>query len=168
MFLACKYARENNIPYLGICLGMQIALIEYARNVLGIKEASSTEFELDTKEPLITLIEGKNKEVIGGTLRLGLYPCSLKKGSLVEKIYCQEEIKERHRHRYEFNNDYKKRFEGSSLVFAGINEERNLVEMIELKDHKWFVASQFHPEFASRPNKPHPLIKSFIEVALKD
>ena len=168
MFLTSKYARENNIPYLGICLGMQVALIEYARNVLGIKEASSAEFEADTKEPIIALMEGKNREMIGGTLRLGLYPCSLKKGSLAEKIYGKEEIKERHRHRYEFNNDYKEKFANSSLEFAGINKEKNLVEMIELKDHKWFVATQFHPEFASRPNKPHPLFKSFIEASLKD
>ena len=113
-------------------------------------------------------MEGKNREMIGGTLRLGLYPCSLKKGSLAEKIYGKEEIKERHRHRYEFNNDYKEKFANSSLEFAGINKEKNLVEMIELKDHKWFVATQFHPEFASRPNKPHPLFKSFIEASLKD
>ena len=168
MFLTCKYARENNVPYLGICLGMQVALIEYARNVISIKEATSTEFEPNTKEPLITLMEGKNREVIGGTLRLGLYPCFLKKDSLVQKIYGKEEIKERHRHRYEFNNSYKEKLESSSLVFSGINKEKNLVEMIELKDHKWFVATQFHPEFASRPNKPHPLFKSFIEATLKD
>lgn len=168
MFLTCKYARENNVPYLGICLGMQVALIEYARNILGIKEASSSEFEPDTKEPIITLMEGKDREIIGGTLRLGLYPCSLKKDSLAKKIYCQEEIKERHRHRYEFNNDYMEKFEGSSLVFSGINKEKDLVEMVELKDHKWFVACQFHPEFASRPNKPHPLFKSFVEATLKD
>ena len=168
MFLACKYARENNVPYLGICLGMQVALIEYARNMIGIKEASSTEFDPNIKEPLITLMEGKNRELIGGTLRLGLYPCFLKKDSLVQKIYGKEEIKERHRHRYEFNNSYKEKLESSSLVFSGINKEKNLVEMIELKDHKWFVACQFHPEFASRPNKPHPLFKSFIEATLKD
>ena len=167
IFLTCQYARENNIPFLGICLGMQIAIIEYARNVLGIKEATSTEFDVSAKDPLITLIEGKNNEIIGGTLRLGLYSCTLKEGSLAESIYNRKEIKERHRHRYEVNNAYKNRFKDSSMLFSGINEEKDLVEMIELKDHKWFVASQFHPEFASRPNRCHPLFKSFVEATLK-
>lgn len=167
MFLAIKYARENNIPYLGICLGMQLAAIEYARNVLGIEHATSTEFEADAKEPLIILIEGKNREMIGGTLRLGLYSCSLKEGSAAKTIYGKDEIKERHRHRYEFNNAYRARFENSDMILSGINTEKDLVEMIELKGHKWFVACQFHPEFASRPNRAHPLFRAFIGATLK-
>lgn len=167
MFLAIKYAREKNVPFFGICLGMQLAVIEYARNVLGLKEATSTEFDPSTKEPLISMIEGKNEQDIGGTLRLGLYPCTLKEKSIVRGIYNEKEIKERHRHRYEVNPSYKERFEGSKLVFSGINEELGLVEIAELKDHKWFIATQFHPEFASRPNRVHPLFREFIAATLK-
>lgn len=167
MFLAIKYAREKNIPFFGICLGMQLAVIEYARNVLGIKEATSTEFDPDAKEPVITIIEGKNQQDIGGTLRLGLYPCILKEKSIVKEVYKEKEIKERHRHRYEVNPSYKERFKDSSLVFSGINEELGLVEIVELKDHKWFVATQFHPEFASRPNRAHPLFRDFIAATLR-
>ncbi len=167
MFFAIQYARVHNIPYLGICLGMQLAVIEYARNVLGILGATSTEFESDATDPVITLIEGKDREMIGGTLRLGLYSCHLKDGSLAKNIYGTAEIKERHRHRYEFNNAYRQTFDASDMVLSGINKEKNLVEMVELKGHKWFVASQFHPEFASRPNRAHPLFKAFIGAALE-
>lgn len=166
MFLAIEYARCNNVPFLGICLGMQLAIIEYARNVLGIKEASSTEFDPLSKEPIITLIGGKDMEVIGGTLRLGLYSCTLKEDSMAYKIYGKKEIMERHRHRYEINNKYLPFFEGSSLVFSGINDNQKLVEMIELKGHKWFLATQFHPEFGSRPNRAHPIFKTFIEASM--
>jgi len=167
MLLACQYARENNVPYFGICLGMQIASIEYARNVLGLQNATSQEFDADTPEPIISLMEGKNKEMIGGTLRLGLYSCTLKDASKAKAIYGTLEVKERHRHRYEFNNTYREAFENAGFVFSGINTEKNLVEIIELKDHKWFIASQFHPEFSSRPNKCHPLFREFVSATLE-
>ncbi len=168
MFLACQYARCNNVPYFGICLGMQIATIEYARNVLGLEEATSQEFDSNAKEAIITLMEGKTKEMIGGTLRCGLYSCTLKENTLARKIYGEAEVEERHRHRYEFNNMYRKIFEDASFVFSGINREKNLVEIVELKGHKWFVASQFHPEFSSRPNKCHPLFREFVRATLQD
>jgi len=146
---------------------MQIASIEYARNVLGLQNATSQEFDADTPEPIISLMEGKNKEMIGGTLRLGLYSCTLKDASKAKAIYGTLEVKERHRHRYEFNNTYREAFENAGFVFSGINTEKNLVEIIELKDHKWFIASQFHPEFSSRPNKCHPLFREFVSATLE-
>lgn len=165
---ACKYARENNIPYLGICLGMQIAVIEFARNVCGIKDASSTEFNELCKNPVIDLMADQKSVInMGGTLRLGNYKCNIMKNTLAYKYYKQDMIYERHRHRYEFNNKYKKLLEDNGMVFSGINPESNLVEIIELPNHPHFIAGQFHPEFKSRPTKAHPLFKSFIEASLK-
>ncbi|WP_338969713.1 CTP synthase [Spiroplasma endosymbiont of Labia minor] len=165
-FLAAKYARENNIPYLGICLGMQVACIEFARNVLKIGDANSTEFVTNTKNPIIDIIEGKNRENIGGTLRLGAYKTTIKNNTLAEKLYNSDEIMERHRHRFEFNNNYREQFEKAGMIFSGIYEEKNLVEIIEIPKNKFFVASQYHPEFTSRPNKPNPLFDGFIKSIL--
>ena len=164
---AINYARVNKIPFLGICLGMQLAVIEFARNVCGIKKASSTEFD-ERCEPLIDLMaEQKGITNMGGTLRLGNYNCTLLENSLAYKDYKVKSIKERHRHRYEFNNKYKELLEKNGMIFSGINEETNLVEIIELKDHPHFIACQFHPEFKSRPTKPHPLFNSFIRESAK-
>jgi len=166
---AIKYARENKVPYLGICLGMQLACIEFARNVCNLPEASSTEFDEVCKDPIIDLM-AEQKEVInmGGTLRLGNYDCKVSKGTLAYDDYKQEDIKERHRHRYEFNNKYRELLEENGMTFSGINEKANLVEIIELKDHPHFIACQFHPEFKSRPTKPHPLFNSFIRESIKN
>lgn len=167
MIFTAQFARQNNIPFLGICLGMQISVIEFARNVLNLKGANSTEFDSDCVYPVIDLMaDQKDKSNVGGTLRLGLYPCHLLKGSIAENSYKKIEIAERHRHRYEFNNKYREDFEKAGLVFSGINIEKNLVEIIELKNHKYFLATQFHPEFSSRPNRPHPLFLSFIGKSL--
>lgn len=164
---AIKYARENNIPYLGLCLGMQLAVIEFARNVCGIDGANSTEFDSLCKDPIIDLMSDQKSIInMGGTLRLGNYECKLKKGTLAHKSYGKEVIYERHRHRYEFNNKYKDILEEKGMVFSGINEKASLVEMIENPKCKYFVACQFHPEFKSRPTKPHPLFESFIKAAL--
>lgn len=161
---AIKYARENNIPFLGICLGMQLAVIEFARDVCGLSDASSTEFNPTCENPIIDLMADQKSIVnMGGTLRLGNYECTLKKGTLAYKDYKQDKILERHRHRYEFNNKYKELLESKGMVFSGINEKANLVEIIELPHHKHFIASQFHPEFKSRPTRPHPLFDSFIK-----
>lgn len=166
--LACKYARENKIPFLGICLGMQMATIEFARNVLDYKDADSSEFNPLTKNKVIDFLPpGQYPSIdLGGTMRLGDYNCQLDKDSRVYKYYGEEMVAERHRHRYGFNNDYRKEFQKKGLDFVGINPENNLVEIVELKDHPWFVACQFHPEFKSRPNKAHPLFIGFIEAAL--
>lgn len=165
---AITYARENNIPFLGICLGMQLAVIEFARNVCGLKEASSTEFNPITKEPIIDLMADQKAIVnMGGTLRLGNYLCKVKKDTLAYNDYKKEEILERHRHRYEFNNSYRQILEKNGLVFSGINEVANLVEIIEYPKHQHFIACQFHPEFKSRPTKCHPLFDSFIKASLK-
>ena len=168
---AIKFCRENNIPFLGLCLGMQLATIEFARNVAGIKNASSAEFEqknteniIDVMEEQKALIEEKN---YGGTMRLGAYSCKLLRGTKSYEAYGEEMISERHRHRYEFNNKYRKQLEENGLTIAGVNPERDLVEIIEIKDHPFFVASQFHPEFKSRPLKPHPLFREFVHAALK-
>ena len=165
---AINYARENKVPFLGICLGMQLACIEFARNVCGLKGASSTEFDELCADPIIDLM-AEQKEIInmGGTLRLGNYDCKLVKGTLAYEDYKQDEIKERHRHRYEFNNKYRDLLEEKGMTFSGINEKANLVEIIELKDHPHFIACQFHPEFKSRPTKPHPLFNSFIRESIK-
>lgn len=163
---AIKYARENNIPFLGICLGMQLAVIEFARDVCGIKNASSTEFNPTCEDAIIDLMADQKSIVnMGGTLRLGNYECTLKKGTLAYQDYNQDKILERHRHRYEFNNKYKEILEKNGMVFSGINEKANLVEIIELPSHKHFIASQFHPEFKSRPTRPHPLFDSFIKAS---
>ena len=165
---AINYARTNNIPYLGLCLGMQLAVIEFARNVCDIKEASSTEFDELSKEPIIDLMQDQKSVVnMGGTLRLGNYECTLKKDSLAYKIYGKDKILERHRHRYEFNNEYKKLLEKEGMVFSGINEQANLVEIIELPENDFFIACQFHPEFKSRPTNPHPLFDNFILSSIK-
>ncbi len=165
---AIQYARENNIPFLGICLGMQLAVIEFARNVCGLPEASSTEFDELCKDPIIDLM-AEQKGIInkGGTLRLGNYDCKLTKGTLAYEDYGVEDIKERHRHRYEFNNKYKDLLSEHGMVFSGINEKADLVEIIELPNHPHFIACQFHPEFKSRPTRPHPLFNSFIRESAK-
>ena len=163
---AIKYARENNIPFLGICLGMQLAVIEFARDVCGFKTASSTEFNPTCEDAIIDLMADQKSIVnMGGTLRLGNYECTLKNGTLAYQDYNQDKILERHRHRYEFNNKYKEILEKNGMVFSGINEKANLVEIIELPSHKHFIASQFHPEFKSRPTRPHPLFDSFIKAS---
>lgn len=165
---AIRYARENRIPFFGICLGMQTAVIEFARNVLGLKDANSTEFDPDTKDPVISLLEEQRKvKQYGGTMRLGAYQCKLRRKTLASRAYRKEIIYERHRHRYEFNNYYRKLFEKGGMVVSGIYPKKNLVEIIELKDHPWFLACQFHPEFKSRPLEPHPLFREFIREALK-
>ncbi len=166
--LAAKYARENKIPYFGICLGMQIAVIEYARDVLGLDGANSTEFNESTLYPVINIMDDQ-KDIVdkGATMRLGSYECALVEGSRASKAYGQKSVRERHRHRFEFNNAYRKRLEDAGLVVAGINPKRNLVEIVEVKDHPWMVGVQFHPEFQSKPSKPHPLFCAFVGEALK-
>jgi len=166
--LSVQYARENNVPFFGICLGMQMAVIEFARNIAKLKNANSTEFNENTKYNVIDLmpdqVEIKDK---GGTMRLGLYPCQLKKNSLAMKIYGDELINERHRHRYEFSNQYREILENSGLILSGLSPDNHLVEMIEIKNHPWFIGVQFHPEFKSRPNKAHPLFRDFIRASLE-
>lgn len=162
-----KYCRENKLPYLGICLGMQIASIEFARNVLGYKDATSTEFDDATNNPVISLMADQNDVIeMGGTLRLGNYDCHLKEGSLARKLYGEDIVVERHRHRYEFNNSYREEMEAKGLVFSGLSPDGRLVEIIEIQDHPYFIAAQFHPEFKSRPNRSHPLFRGLIEKAL--
>jgi len=162
-----QYARENKIPYLGLCLGMQIAIIEFARNVAHLKDACSIEMEPDTPHPVINFLPGQEDiNVLGGTLRLGKYPCKLLPGTKAFDAYGTELISERHRHRYEVNNDYRTILSDHGLIFCGTSPDGNIVEMIELKDHPWFVACQFHPEFKSRPNRPHPLFMGFIKASL--
>ncbi len=165
--IATQYARVNNIPFLGICLGMQVAIIEFARNVLGLKDAHSTEMNRTTPHPVIDLME-EQKEITekGGTMRLGAYSCMLIKGTKVAEIYNAEIISERHRHRYEFNNRYLKDFENAGMKVAGINPEMNLVEIIELENHRWFIGVQFHPEYKSTVENPHPLFVSFVKEAI--
>ncbi|OJJ20081.1 CTP synthase [marine bacterium AO1-C] len=166
---AVKYARENKIPFFGICLGMQVAMVEFARNVLGIKKAISSEVKPDSKEAVIDLMEDqKNITAKGGTMRLGAYPCALREGSKVADIYDAEEIKERHRHRYEFNNVYLERFEEAGMVAAGVNPQSELVEIMELKGHPWFIGTQFHPELKSTVDNPHPLFVSFVAAAIEN
>lgn len=163
---AAKYARENNIPYLGICLGMQIAIIEFARDVLGLADANSAEINPETTNPVIDIMpEQKAVEEMGGTMRLGQYPCVLNPESKAFELYGASMIYERHRHRYEVNNDYREELLNAGVIFAGTSPDNHIVEMIELKNHPWFVACQFHPEFKSRPNKPHPLFRGFVTAA---
>ena len=164
-----KYARQNNIPFLGICLGMQLAIIEFARNVCGIKDADSAEFCADTPDPVIHIMPDKEKlEDIGGTLRLGAYPCTLAKGSKAYELYGTEHISERHRHRYEVNNEYRDILTGNKMMISGLSPDGRIVEMVELSDHPFFVATQAHPEFKSRPDMPHPLFTGLVEAALKN
>ncbi|MCL4149009.1 UNVERIFIED_CONTAM: hypothetical protein GTU68_007270 [Idotea baltica] len=165
---AVQYARENNIPFLGICLGMQMAVIEYARNILGLKDASSTEMDENTAVPVISIME-EQKSITnkGGTMRLGAWDCKLQEGSLVQKVYNGlAEISERHRHRYEFNNDYKEQLENSGLMASGVNMATNLVEIVELRNHPWFIGVQYHPEYKSTVANPHPLFVGFVKAAL--
>ncbi len=162
-----RYARENNVPFLGLCLGMQCAVIEYARNVVGIKDANSKEFDENAQNPVIDLmLEQKNVHGYGGTMRLGAYDCILRKGSKAHKAYGKDKISERHRHRYEVNNEYLKRIEDAGLVFSGMSPDGMLAEIVELPKLDWFVASQFHPEFKSRPEHPHPLFKGLIDAVV--
>jgi len=161
-----KFARENNIPFLGICLGMQMAVVEFARNVLGLMDSNSTEFNEITKNPVIHIMEEQKKiNKKGGTMRLGSYPCILKAESLALKLYSKEKIEERHRHRFEYNNDYKQKLESAGLICSGVSPDGNLVEIVELKNHPYFIASQFHPELKSRPNRPAPLFVGLVKVA---
>ncbi|MFH2138059.1 MAG: CTP synthase [Candidatus Omnitrophota bacterium] len=165
---AIQYARENNIPFFGICLGMQTAVIEFARNVCGWKNANSTEFEKNVKYPVISLLEEqKTVKLKGASMRLGAYECRLKKGTTAYEAYRKEKISERHRHRYEFNNEYRESMAKKGLVFSGVNPQEKLIEIIEIKNHPWFVACQFHPEFKSKPDNAHPLFRDFIKAALK-
>jgi CTP synthase len=164
--LAAQFARERNIPYLGLCLGMHIAVIEFARHVLGHQDAHSTEFNPETHYPVIDFLENqKSIQEKGGTMRLGTYPCTVKPGSRLYEAYQSLHIDERHRHRYEFNNAYKADFESKGMVFSGASPDNSLVEVVELPNLLWFVACQFHPEFKSRPYKSHPLFKSFVHYA---
>jgi len=178
MIVACKFARESNIPYFGICLGMQIAVIEFARNILGFKNANSTEFNPKTKFPVIGLVtEWKDKSGnteyrddssdLGGTMRLGGQTCILRKSSLSHKLYKDNKIIERHRHRYEFNPEYRKILNSNGMLISGTSEDGKLVEMIEIKNHPWFIGCQFHPEFTSNPRDGHPLFNNFVSKALK-
>jgi len=163
-----KYARENNIPFLGICLGMQCAVIETARNVAGLEGANSIEFDPETAHPVISLMDEQKKIVNkGGTMRLGSYPCKLKKGSRAAEAYHSTTIHERHRHRFEFNNGYREKLEESGLVLSGLSPDGALVEVVERLNHPWFVAVQYHPEFKSRPLEPHPLFASFVEASFR-
>lgn len=164
---AVRYARENKIPYLGICLGMQLAIIEYSRHVLGMEDADSIEFSEDTKNPVIALLPDQNGITdIGGTLRLGSYPCKLTDGSLALKLYGKAKIHERHRHRYEVNNAYRDMLTGAGMVFSGLSPDGQIAEMCEIPDHPFFIATQAHPEFKSRPNRPHPLFAGFVHASL--
>ena len=163
---AVRYAREEEVPYLGICLGMQCAAIEFARNVCDLEEAHSSEF-VDTVEPVIDLMpDQKDVEKKGGTMRLGLDPCKLAEGSTSRELYQEEVVYERHRHRYEFNNHYRKELEENGMLLAGLSPDNRLVEIVEIEEHPWFVASQFHPEFKSRPTRPHPIFKGFVKASL--
>ncbi len=165
---AVRYARENKIPFLGLCLGMQCAVIEFARNICGLKKANSTEFDKKTRYPVISLLEEQKKiKNIGGTMRLGLYTCDVKKGTLAHSLYHKDLVRERHRHRYEFNNKFSSILVKNGLVISGIHRKNRLAEIIELPQHPFFIAVQFHPEFRSKPDKPHPLFYGLVREGLK-
>jgi CTP synthase len=165
--IASRYAREHNLPYFGLCLGMQIAVIDFARNVLGLEKANSEEFDPKTPDPVIHIMdEQKSVEDKGATMRLGACPCVLKKGSAAFNAYGKDEVSERHRHRFEYNNMYRQKLEEEGLIVSGTNPECDLVEIVEVKNHPWYVGVQFHPEFQSKPNKAHPLFAAFIEASL--
>jgi CTP synthase len=176
---AIRYARDKKIPYFGICLGMQCAVIEFARNVCGLS-ANSTEFDVNTREPVIYLMERwydfrkgrievrSESSLKGGTMRLGAYPCVLEEGTAAFRAYGEKEIFERHRHRYEFNNAYREILTQYGMKISGLSPDGELVEIIEIEDHPWFLGCQFHPEFKSRPTDPHPLFKAFIEASIKE
>jgi CTP synthase len=164
---AVRYARENRVPFLGICFGMQMAVIEFARHVCGLERANSSEVDPETPHPVIDLmISQKGLTQKGGTMRLGAYPCVLGDGTVAAKLYGKKKISERHRHRYEFNNEYRAVLEKNGLVCSGVSPDGSLVEMIEIADHPWFVASQFHPEFKSRPLDCHPIFRGFVRAAI--
>jgi CTP synthase len=164
--LAIQYARENKVPFLGICLGMQLAVVEFARNVVGLEGANSTEFDESTEHPVIDLmLQQRALADKGGTMRLGAYPCSLSKGSLAAEVYGVDSISERHRHRFEVNNAYREQLEKRGMKLSGLSPDGNLVEMVEIPTHEWFLACQFHPEYQSRPLAPHPVFTRFIEAA---
>ncbi|MFP4016111.1 MAG: CTP synthase [Halanaerobiales bacterium] len=166
---AIHYARENNIPYFGICLGMQCAVIEFGRNVAGYEGANSSEFDPTTHYPVIDLLpEQKDIEDMGGTMRLGLYPCKMPSDTISGQAYKEEIIYERHRHRYEFNNEYRNEYKELGMIFSGLSPDEKLVEIVEIPDHPWFVGVQFHPEFKSRPNRPHPLFVGFVRASLEN
>jgi CTP synthase len=166
--MAARYARERKVPYLGLCLGMQVMCIEFARNVLGMEDANSSEFETPTEHPIIDLMPDQRTVVDrGGTMRLGLYPCVLDEGSVAAKAYGVQRVDERHRHRFEFNNQFRHAFESNGMRLSGLSPDRRLVEIAEVSDHPFMVGSQFHPEFTSRPNRPHPLFRGFIEAAIQ-
>jgi CTP synthase len=168
MITATQYARENDIPFFGLCLGMQIAVMEFARHVLGFKDASSSEFTYDGECNVIDLMPDQQGNIpMGGTMRLGAYPCKIKKGTILEYAYKVDEIKERHRHRYEFNNRFREEFEKNGMIFSGTSPNGLLIEAIELPFNKFFVGVQYHPEFKSRPNHAHPLFREFIKSALR-
>ncbi len=168
MILSARYAREENIPYFGICLGMQIAVIEFARNAAGIEDACSGEASEPSEHKVIDFMPGQSDDIEkGGTLRLGSYPCRIASGTLMERCYGKNDIAERHRHRYEFNNDYREVLTEKGLVLSGLSPDKKLVETIELPDHLFYIGVQFHPEFKSRPNRPHPLFKGFVEAAIR-
>jgi CTP synthase len=165
---AVRYAREKKIPFFGICLGLQCAVIEFARNALGLKDANTTEIDADTKDPVVCLLDEQFSITdLGGTMRLGSYPCKLTPGSLARKVYGADEVRERHRHRYEFNNAYRQRFEQAGMRFSGTSPDGNLVEVIEIPDHPWFLAVQSHPEFQSKPTKAHPLFREFTRASIE-
>jgi CTP synthase len=164
--LAARFARERRVPYLGLCLGMQVMTIEFARHVVQHEDANSTEFDRSTNAPVIDLmIEQRSITDMGGTMRLGLYPCVLQLGTRAGEAYAAAEVEERHRHRFEFNNAYRQEFEAAGMVFSGLSPDGRLVEIAELADHPYMVGSQFHPEFLSRPMKPHPLFMGLIKAA---
>ena len=165
---AARYARENNIPYFGICLGMQTAVIEFARDVLGYSDADSSEFNPDTLHPVISLMPDQRGIIPkGGTMRLGAYPCRVRENSLLSRAYGEELIYERHRHRYEFTNDYRGEYEENGMIISGMSPDGKLVEAVEIPEHPFFLGVQFHPEFKSRPNKPHPCFSAFLEASLE-
>ena len=166
---AIRFARENKIPYLGICFGMQLAMIEFAENVLHLPEANTTEFNPNTPNPIVDFLHDQYSGIdMGGTLRLGAYDCAIKEGTLAYECYGKSLVRERHRHRYEFNNRYREMFEAAGVVFSGINPQQNLVEIVEIPDHPFFIASQFHPEFTSRPMRANPLFYGFIRASLME
>jgi len=162
---AARYARENKVPYLGLCLGMQVMVIEFGRHVLDSEDVNSTEFDRNTPHPVIDLLpEQRGIGDMGGTMRLGLYPCSLGEGTMARKAYNTSEVQERHRHRFEFNNTYREIFQERGMLFSGQSPDGHLVEIAEMADHPFMLGSQFHPEFLSRPNRAHPLFRSFLEA----
>ena len=165
--LAARFARTQKIPYLGLCLGLQIAVVDFARDVLGLTKAHSTEFNTETPDPVISMLDDQKQVVkMGGTMRLGASVCHLVPGTKIQEAYGSDRATERHRHRYEFNNLYREKMEAHGLVVAGTTLDQKLVEMIELADHPWFAACQFHPEFGSKPNQPHPLFSGFVKAAV--